>query len=136
MDEILNTRTEVSSSSPNVLNEGDFFRIYFELFSQPSVVEFYALVFEENELIGFVEDLNAYHNESRVMPSSKSNVVQIVEPKTELRADQGICWWVHFTCHAVGLETKYSCCNIVNIISPASNNWIAIDFSAGNSSSC
>ena len=64
MDKVLNTRTEVSSSSPNILDESDFFRIDFELFSKPSIVELNAFVLEEDELVGFIEDLDSDHDET------------------------------------------------------------------------
>ena len=64
MDKILNTRSKVSSSGPNVFNESNLFWIDFELLSEPAIVELNTLIFEENELIGFVEDLNAYHHKT------------------------------------------------------------------------
>ena len=64
MDKVLNTRTEVSSSSPNILDKSDFFWIDFELLSKPSIVEFNAFVLEEDEFVGFIEDLDSDHDET------------------------------------------------------------------------
>jgi hypothetical protein len=87
MNEIFNTRAKVSSSCPDIFNESDLVRIYFEFFSQPSIVKFYALVFKEDILIRFVEDLNTNHHKTRVMSTCKSNIIQIVESQTELRTN-------------------------------------------------
>jgi hypothetical protein len=64
MDKVLNTRAEVSSSSPNILDESDFFGVDFELFGQPSIVELNAFVLEEDEFVGFIEDLDSNHDET------------------------------------------------------------------------
>jgi hypothetical protein len=136
MNEILNTRTEVSSSCPNIFNESDFLWINFELLSQPSIVKLYAFIFEEDILIRFVEDLNANHNKARVMSTCEPDIIQVVESETELRADQRICWWIHFSCNSIRLEAKDSSCNIINIIFPTCNYRVAINFCTRNSSSC
>jgi len=86
MNEIFNARSKVSSSSPDIFNKSDLLRINLELFSQPSIVKLYTFIFEEDELVRFVEDLNTYHHKTRVMPTCKSNIIQIVEPEAELRA--------------------------------------------------
>jgi len=70
------------------------------------------------------------------MSSGQPDVIQIVESEAELRTDQRVGWWVHFTCYTIGLEAKDSCCNIVNIVSPAGYYGVAVYFCAGNSSSC
>ena len=136
MDKILNTRSKVSSSGPNVFNESNLFWIDFELLSEPAIVELNTLIFEENELIGFVEDLNAYHHKTWIVPSSKSYVIQIVESEAKLRADQRISWWVHFASNTIGLEAKDSCSNIINIVSPTGYYRIAVYFGTGNSRGC
>lgn len=136
MNKILNTRTEVSSSCPDIFNESNLFGINFEFFSKPSVVKLNTLIFEKDKLVGFVENLNTNHHKSRVMSTGQSNVVQIVESKTELRADQRICRWIHLSCDAIRLEAKDSCSYIINIISPTSYNRITIYFCTRNSSSC
>ena len=87
MNKILNTRTEVSSSCPDIFNESNLFGINFEFFSKPSVVKLNTLIFEKDKLVGFVENLNTNHHKSRVMSTGQSNVVQIVESKTELRTN-------------------------------------------------
>ena len=64
VNEELDGGAEVSSSGPDILDEGDFFWIYFELFREPVVVEFHTLFFEVYELSWFVENLIAHHHES------------------------------------------------------------------------
>lgn len=70
MDKVLNTRAEVSSSSPNILDESNFFGIDFELFGKPSIVELNAFVLEEDKFVGFIEDLDSDHDETWEMSSS------------------------------------------------------------------
>ena len=63
-NKVFNGRTKVSSSSPDVFNEGDFFWVDAEFLSQPSIVELNALVFEELVVIGFIEHLDAQHDKA------------------------------------------------------------------------
>jgi hypothetical protein len=64
MDKILNARSKISSSSPNILDESYFFRIDFELLSQPFVIELNAFIFKEYVFVRLVKNLDAYHDKS------------------------------------------------------------------------
>ena len=61
------------------------------------------------------------------MTASDSDVVQIVEPCAELRADQWVGWRVELASDAVGLETEDSSSHEVDIVSPSGNNWVPVD---------
>ena len=63
MDEVFNTGTKVTSSSPNILNESNLAWVDLQLLSQPTVVELNTLILEKYELVWLVEHLNADHNE-------------------------------------------------------------------------
>lgn len=67
VNEILNWRTHVSSTGPNVFNESNLFRINFKFLREPSVIELDALLFEKDVIIGFVENVNTQHNEAWIM---------------------------------------------------------------------
>jgi hypothetical protein len=79
--------------------------------------------------------LNSDHYKTWKMSSSQSNVIQIIESKTELRANERICWRIHLTSYAIGLETEDTCSYVIDIVSPTSNYGVAINFFARNSSS-
>jgi len=68
------------------------------------------------------------------VPSGEANVVQVVEPEAELRADERIGRGVHLAGHAVGLEAENTSCHIIHIISPASNDRVSVNFFARYSS--
>ena len=87
MDEVFNTGTKITSSSPNILNKSDLAWVDLQLLSQPTIIELNTLILKKYELIGLVEHLNADHNKPWEMPSSKSDIVKIVEPEAELWTD-------------------------------------------------
>ena len=66
------------------------------------------------------------------MTAGQTNVVQIVEAGAELRADQRVCGRVQLTSYAVRLEAEDASGDIVDIVSPAGNNRVALDRFAGN----
>jgi hypothetical protein len=134
MNEVFDTRTKISTASPNVFNKGDFLRIDLQLFGEPSVVELHTFVFEEDELIRFVENLDSHHRETRIVTACHSNVVEIVETDAELGANQRVGWRIHFSSHTVGLETENACSNIINIVPPTGYHGVSVDLSTGNSS--
>jgi hypothetical protein len=134
VNEVLNAGSEVTSSSPDILDKGDFCGIDFKFFSEPAVVELDALVLEEDEFTGFVENLNADHDETGVVSSSESDVVEIVESEAKLRADEGVGGWIHLSSDAVGLEAEDTCRHVINIVAPTGNNGVAVDFLAGDAS--
>lgn len=61
------------------------------------------------------------------MSTSDTNVIEIIEAHTELRADKRISRRVKLTSNTVGLEAEDTSSNIVNIISPSGNNWVSLD---------
>lgn len=69
MDEILDTRSQIATTGPNVLNEGNGFRVDLEFFSEPAIVELDAFIFEEMVFVRFVENLDPHHHERRVVAS-------------------------------------------------------------------
>jgi hypothetical protein len=68
------------------------------------------------------------------VPSSDTNVIEIVESCAELGANQRVGWWIKLACHAVGLEAENTSGNEIHIISPPGNDWVSVDSSAWNSS--
>ena len=91
-----------------------------------------AFVLEILEVVFVVEHLVSHHDEARVMTSSNTDVIQIIETNTELRTDQRIGWRVKFTSHAVRLETENTSSHVVDIITPSSNNGVSLDSCAGD----
>jgi hypothetical protein len=134
VDKVLNTRAQVSASSPDVLDKSNFFRIDFEFFSQPPIVEFNALILEEDVLVWLVEDLDPDHHKARVVPTCQPDVIEVVKPEAKLRANQGIGGRVHLSSNAVWLEAKDTRSHVINIVPPTRNDWVSIDFGAGNAS--
>lgn len=135
MDKVLNAGAKVTSTCPNIFNEGDLFGVDLKLFSEPAVVELDTLILEEDEFSWFVENLDTHHHETGEVTTSQSDVVQIIETQAELRTDQRVGRWLHLTSHAVWLETEYSSSYVVHIISPTSYHRVSIYFFAWNSSS-
>ena len=72
------------------------------------------------------------HDEARVVSSSKTDVIQIIESQAELGADQRVGRRIQLASHAVRLEAEDACCHEVNIITPASDHWVALNRSARN----
>lgn len=135
MDEVLNAGSEVASTGPDVLNEGDLTGIDLELLSQPPVVELHALVLEEDELSRLVEDLDADHHEAREVAPREPDVVKIVEPEAELGADERIGRRVHLASDAVGLEAEDASRHVIHIVSPTSDDRVTIDLGARHAGS-
>ena len=79
MNEVLNRRTKVTTSSPDIFNKSNFFWIYFQSFCQPTIIEFNAFIFKELVVIRIVKYLNTKHNKARIMATSNTNIVKIVE---------------------------------------------------------
>jgi len=136
MDEILNWGTHISSTSPYVLYESDFFWIDLELLSEPSVVEFNTFLFEENVIIRFVEDMNSQHDKAWIMSPGQTDIIQVVESHTENGLDGWIFWRVELSCYTIGLEAVDTCCDVFDIISPSGNDWISCHSLAWNSCGC
>lgn len=90
IDEVFHGRAHVTTSSPDILDEGDLFRVDLQLLCQPQIIEFNTLLLEEDVLIGVVEDLNAQHDESRVVTTSQPDIIEIVEADTKLVANQWV----------------------------------------------
>lgn len=132
MDEVLNAWAEITSTGPDVLNEGDLTRIDLEFLSQPSIVELHALVLEEDELSRLVEYLDADHHEAREVSTRESDIIEIVEPEAKLRANEWIGWGIHLSSHAVRLEAENTSRHVIHIISPAGNDRVSIDLGARN----
>ena len=126
-DEVLDGGAKVAATGPHILNEGDFIWLDAELLCQPAEVEFYALVLEEYVLIRVVEDLDAKHDEPRVVTASQTNVVEVVEADTELGADQRVGGRVKLAGDAVGLEAIDTGSDIVDVISPSSHYRVSLD---------
>lgn len=70
------------------------------------------------------------------MTTSETDVIQIIETNTKLRANQRISRRIHLSCHTVGLKTKDPCCHIINIVPPAGYHRISVYLRTRNSSSC
>jgi len=135
-DEIFKRWSHIASTGPYILNESNLIRINAESFCQPSEVKFNNFFFEEFMVIRVVEYLDTHHNETRIMSSGYTNIVQIVKSSAELRADQWIGWWIKFTSDAIWLEAENTCSNKVHIVSPSSNDWISFNGVTWNSSCC
>lgn len=75
MHEVLDTGTKVSSSSPDVLDEGDLFWVDLQLFGEPAIVELHTFLFKEYIFVGGIEHLNTQHNEAGIVPTGESDVV-------------------------------------------------------------
>lgn len=133
-NEIFHGGTAVTTASPDVFDVGDLIGVNAQFFSQPSVVEFNAFFLEEDVVIGVVEHLDTEHNETRVMSTSETDVIQIIESHAELRADKGICGGIEFTSNAIRLEAVDTGSDVVDIVSPTSNDGVSVDGLAGNSS--
>jgi hypothetical protein len=67
------------------------------------------------------------------MSTSDSNVVEIVEPGTELWANKWIGWWVELSSDTVWLETEDTSSDKVHIVSPSGDDWVSLDGLARNS---
>jgi hypothetical protein len=61
------------------------------------------------------------------MTASQTNVIEVIEADTELGADQRVGGRVKLTSDAVGLEAINTSSDIVNIISPSSDNWVSLN---------
>ena len=78
-------------------------------------------------LIWLVEDLDAEHDEAGVVASCQTNVIQVIEACAELRTDERVGRRVKFACDTVWLEAEDASRDVVNIVSPASHDRVALD---------
>ena len=129
-NEVFNRGSEVTTTSPHIFDEGNVIWVDAELLGQPSVVEFNTFFFKEFVILGRVKNLDAEHDEARIVTAGQANVIQVIEAGAELRANEWICRRVQLTGHTVWLEAEDSCSYVVNIISPASNNRIPLNAGA------
>jgi len=134
-DEVLNRGAKVATASPNIFDVSNLIGVNFKGLSQPSVVELNALILEELVIIGVVENLLAQHDEARVVPSSQTNIVQVVETSAELGANQGVRWGFKLASDTVGLEAEDSCSDKVDIIAPSCNDGVPFNGGAGHTCS-
>ena len=111
----------------NLFNKSYFFWINFKCFCQPAIVEFNAFIFEEFVVIRIVEYLNTKHDKTRIMATSDTNIVKIIESNAELGADEGIGGRVKLSSHAVGLEAIDTSGHIVHVVSPSGDDGVALD---------
>jgi hypothetical protein len=61
------------------------------------------------------------------MSTCDTNIVEVVEPSTELWANKWIGWWVKLSGDAVWLETEDTSSDKVDVISPSSDDWVSLD---------
>lgn len=134
--EVLDRGTEVATAGPDILNKGDVFRVDSKSLCQPAVVELNALFLEELVVVRLVEHLDAKHDEARIVAARQTDVVQVVEAGAELRADERVGGRVKLTRHAVGLEAENTSGDVVDIVSPPSNNRVPFDGVARNARTC
>jgi hypothetical protein len=66
--------------------------------------------------------------------ASQTNVIEVIKADTELGADQRVGGRVKLTCDAVRLEAIDTGSDIVDVVSPSSDNWVSLDCLAWNSS--
>ena len=64
VDEVLDGWTQVATTSPDVFNKSDLIRVNFKGLSQPSIVEFNALILEEVVLVWIIKYLDSHHDEA------------------------------------------------------------------------
>mmetsp|Transcript_400 Transcript_400/g.786 ORF Transcript_400/g.786 Transcript_400/m.786 type:complete len:656 (-) Transcript_400:41-2008(-) len=130
--EVLDGGAEVAAAGPDVLDEGDLLGGDVEGLGQPAEVELDGLVLEELVVVGVVEDLDAQHDEARVVPPRDPDVVQVVEARRELGADQRVRRRVQLPRHAVGLEAVDARRHEVHVVPPAGHDGVALDGRAGD----
>ena len=134
IDKIFNGRSKVTTTGPNILDEGNLIRRDSECFSEPSEVKFDGLFFKEFIVIRIVKYLDTKHDEPGVMSSGYTNIIKIIKSHRELRADKRVSGRIKLSSDTVWLETVNSCGNKVDIISPSGNNRVSLDSSARDSS--
>jgi hypothetical protein len=128
--EVLNGRSEVTTTGPDIFNVSNLIGVDAQSFSEPSVVVLKAFILEILKIVLVVEDLVTHHDEARVMTSSHTNVIQIIEANAELGADQRVGRRVKFTSHTVRLETENTSSHVIYIISPSSDHRVSLNSSA------
>ena len=121
---VLNRRSQIATTSPDILNKCDIVRGNAKGLCQPSVVELNALILEEVIILKLVENLDAEHDEARVMATGQTDVVQIIEASAELWANERVGRRVELSCNAVGLEAVDASGDIVDVISPACHDRV------------
>ena len=70
------------------------------------------------------------------MPSGDSNVVQVIEPDTELRTYKGIGRRFELSSDTIWLEAVNAGCNELHIVSPPGNYRVSFNRGARNSGGC
>jgi hypothetical protein len=95
------------------------------------VVELEAFVLKEFVIARVVKNLLTHHNETRVVSTSQTDIVEIIETSAKLRANKGVGWWVKFSSHTVRLEAENTCSDEVDIIAPSGDDGISFNGSAG-----
>lgn len=71
--------------------------------------------------------MNSQHHKARIMSTSQTDVIQIIESNAKDRLDGWIFWRVKFPSYTVRLEAIYSCSYIFHIVSPSGNYRISGD---------
>lgn len=127
LDEVLDRGSQVATTGPNILNVRDFIGVNSKCFSEPSVVELKTFVFEKFVLTRVVENLLSQHDEARVVSTSQTNIVEVVETSAELGTDQGVSWRVELSSHTVGLEAEDAGSNKVDVIAPSCNDGVSFN---------
>lgn len=127
LHEVLDGGAEVTTTSPNILDESDFISGNIESLGKPSKVELDDLVFEEFIVVWVVENLDTEHDETRVMTACNTDVIQIVESGTELWTNQWVSWWIKLSSDAIWLEAEDTCSNEIDIISPSGDDRISLN---------
>lgn len=127
LHEVFNRGSEVTAASPDIFDERDVFGVNLKSLSQPPVVELDTFLLEEVVLVRVVKNLDAEHDEARIMAACQTDVVQVVKSQAELRADKWIGRRVELARDAVRLEAEDTGGNEVNVIAPPCNNGVALN---------
>lgn len=126
-DEVLHARAQVPAARPHVLADLDLVQRDPEELGEPAQVELDALLLEEDELVGQVEDLEAEHDEAGVVAAGEPDVVEVVEAHAELRAAERVRGRVQLAGHALGLEAEDARGHEVDVGPPARHGRLAVD---------
>ena len=136
MHKVLDRRSQVAATGPDILNKSDLIWVDSESLREPAIVELNTFFLEELVVVWLVEHLDAHHDKAGVVATRDANVIQIVEASAELRADQRIGGRVKLSSHAVGLEAEDASSHIVDVVSPTSHDWVPINGGARDASRC
>ena len=136
MHKVLDRRSQVAATGPDILNKSDLIWVDSESLREPAIVELNTFFLEELVVVWLVEHLDAHHDKAGVVATRDANVIQIVEASAELRADQRIGGRVKLSSHAVGLEAEDASSHIVDVVSPTGHDWVPINGGARDASRC